>query len=128
MKEKPKSRQGSAGTATKPTSPVVEVTRRIPQITRLLLFVRAGGRCQFDGCNKFLLEHPLTVAEGNFAQVAHVVAFSRQGPRGARSRPARINDVGNLMLLCPQCHKPKLPHRVCPHCGTYKGRDILELE
>lgn len=29
---------------------------------------------------------------------------------------------------CPQCHKPKLPHRVCPHCGTYRGRDILELE
>jgi large subunit ribosomal protein L32 len=30
--------------------------------------------------------------------------------------------------LCPQCNKPKLPHRVCPHCGTYKGRDVLELE
>lgn len=29
---------------------------------------------------------------------------------------------------CPQCHKPKLPHRVCPHCGTYKGRDVLELD
>jgi large subunit ribosomal protein L32 len=30
--------------------------------------------------------------------------------------------------LCPQCNKPKLPHRVCPHCGTYKGRDVLELD
>lgn len=30
--------------------------------------------------------------------------------------------------LCPQCHKPKMPHRVCPHCGTYRGRDILELD
>lgn len=29
---------------------------------------------------------------------------------------------------CPQCRKPKLPHRVCPHCGTYKGRDVLEME
>jgi large subunit ribosomal protein L32 len=29
---------------------------------------------------------------------------------------------------CPQCHKPKLPHRVCPHCGTYAGRQVLELE
>ena len=106
MKERSKWKRGSAGTAPKPTPPVVDVTRRIPQITRLLLFVRAGGRCQFDGCNRFLLEHPLTVAEGNFAQVAHVVAFSRQGPRGdALSRPARVNDVGNLMLLCPQCHK-----------------------
>lgn len=29
---------------------------------------------------------------------------------------------------CEQCGKPKLPHRVCPHCGVYKGRDILELD
>jgi hypothetical protein len=102
----PKSKQAHSGRAHKPTSPVVEVTRRISQFTRLLLFVQAGGRCQFDGCNEFLLEHPLTLTEGNFAQVAHIVAFSRQGPRGeTRSRPVRINDGGNLMLLCPQDHK-----------------------
>jgi large subunit ribosomal protein L32 len=29
--------------------------------------------------------------------------------------------------LCPQCHEPKLPHRVCPHCGTYKGKEIIEI-
>ena len=86
--------------------PVVSVTRNIPSLTRLLLFVRAGGRCQFDGCNWFLLEHPLTLTEGNFAQMAHIVAFSREGPRGgSSSRSAIINDVDNLMLLCPQCHK-----------------------
>ena len=25
---------------------------------------------------------------------------------------------------CPQCHSPKLAHRVCPTCGTYKGREV----
>jgi large subunit ribosomal protein L32 len=29
---------------------------------------------------------------------------------------------------CPQCHSPKLPHRACPHCGTYNGREVLEVE
>lgn len=29
---------------------------------------------------------------------------------------------------CPQCGSPKLPHRVCPNCGTYKGRTVLEVE
>ncbi|MGF7185126.1 large subunit ribosomal protein L32 [Desulfitispora alkaliphila] len=24
---------------------------------------------------------------------------------------------------CPQCHEPKLPHRVCPECGFYKERN-----
>lgn len=26
---------------------------------------------------------------------------------------------------CPQCHSPRLPHRVCPTCGTYAGRDVI---
>ena len=28
---------------------------------------------------------------------------------------------------CPQCNSPKLPHRVCPTCGTYKGREVEPL-
>ena len=28
---------------------------------------------------------------------------------------------------CPNCHEPKLPHRVCPHCGQYKGREVGEV-
>lgn len=26
---------------------------------------------------------------------------------------------------CPQCQEPKLPHRVCANCGTYKGKEII---
>ena len=25
---------------------------------------------------------------------------------------------------CPQCHQPRLPHRVCPNCGTYDGEQV----
>jgi large subunit ribosomal protein L32 len=28
---------------------------------------------------------------------------------------------------CPQCHSPRLPHRVCPVCGTYAGRDVVHV-
>jgi hypothetical protein len=87
-------------------SPVIHVRRGIRDLTRLLLFVRAGGRCEFDGHNYYLLEHPLTLTPGNFAQMAHIVAFKEDGPRGRSAlRPAYINDVANLILLCPQCHK-----------------------
>jgi len=30
--------------------------------------------------------------------------------------------------VCPQCQKPKLPHRVCPRCGIYKGREVIPME
>src|SRR5947207_14763113 len=87
-------------------SPVATIaSRQIKHLAQLLLFVRAGGRCQFDGCNEYLLEHPLTLTRGNFGQMAHVVAFKKDGPRGSGPRPKDINDVGNLMLLCPSCHK-----------------------
>jgi large subunit ribosomal protein L32 len=29
---------------------------------------------------------------------------------------------------CSHCHSPKLPHRACPNCGTYNGREVMETE
>ena len=28
---------------------------------------------------------------------------------------------------CPQCGEPKLPHRVCASCGTYRGVEVLNV-
>ena len=30
--------------------------------------------------------------------------------------------------ICPQCHEPKLPHRVCPNCNYYDGKEIVSAE
>ena len=30
------------------------------------------------------------------------------------------------LSICPQCHEPKLPHRVCPNCNYYDGRNVVE--
>ena len=29
---------------------------------------------------------------------------------------------------CPECGEPTLPHRVCPSCGLYKGKQVIETE
>ena len=26
---------------------------------------------------------------------------------------------------CPNCGAPRLPHRVCPSCRTYAGREVI---
>ncbi len=30
------------------------------------------------------------------------------------------------MSICSNCKSMVIPHRVCPHCGYYKGRLVLE--
>ncbi|MBI3989010.1 MAG: 50S ribosomal protein L32 [candidate division NC10 bacterium] len=32
------------------------------------------------------------------------------------------------LIACPRCHAMKLPHRVCPSCGYYRGRQVLKQE
>lgn len=88
-------------------SSLVNVPKRsIAQPDFVRLWVQAGGRCEFPNCGKYLLKHPLTQATGNFGEVAHIIAFQVDGPRGrASGRPQRINDLANLMLLCDACHK-----------------------
>ncbi|NSW88093.1 MAG: 50S ribosomal protein L32 [Syntrophobacteraceae bacterium] len=29
---------------------------------------------------------------------------------------------------CPQCNELRLPHRVCPGCGYYRDRVVLNFE
>jgi large subunit ribosomal protein L32 len=29
-------------------------------------------------------------------------------------------------IACAQCGEPTLPHRVCRHCGSYRGRQLVE--
>lgn len=32
------------------------------------------------------------------------------------------------LVQCTNCSHMRLPHRVCPHCGYYQGREIFEVE
>jgi len=51
------------------------------------------------------------------------IAKARQGKRRNHiSQPLPPQE------FCPQCHSPKLPHHVCPTCGTYAGREVIEIK
>lgn len=31
------------------------------------------------------------------------------------------------LTKCLQCAKPIAPHRVCPYCGYYRGRAVIQI-
>jgi len=30
--------------------------------------------------------------------------------------------------ICPQCHSHKMAHHVCLTCGSYAGREVIEIK
>ena len=79
--------------------------KAIPETTKLRLWVESAGRCEFKGCNTPVWRNGLTLNEGKFAQVAHIIGSSKDGPRGTDQSEELQIDFDNLMLLCQRCHK-----------------------
>ncbi len=78
----------------------------IPAEVRLKVWVRAGGRCEYPGCNDALWRDELTLQEMNKAYLAHIVADSPNGPRGDAVLSEQLKaDPANIMLLCDTHHR-----------------------
>ncbi len=53
----------------------------------------------------------------------------RKISRGRRDRRRSHLAIGKVHLVtCPQCHHKHLPHHVCPYCGYYAGREVIQVE
>jgi hypothetical protein len=77
----------------------------VPDKTKLRLWVAAGGRCQYPGCNKPLYRDDLTLSEMNRSNIAHIIADSPEGPRGDAFYSEKLAaEFSNLMLLCYDHH------------------------
>ena len=72
--------------------------RTVPQHTRLKLWVKSAGRCQFHGCNEPLWRNGLTLSDGNFGEVAHIVGSSEDGPRGSEESADLRIDYSNVSI------------------------------
>jgi large subunit ribosomal protein L32 len=48
---------------------------------------------------------------------------ARRGRRRAHDSLAKPG-----FTLCMQCREPVLPHRACPKCGYYNGREVITMK
>ena len=55
------------------------------------------------------------------------VTIPKQKQSHARTakRRAQHKMAAPSINACPRCHSPRRPHRVCPVCGTYDGREVI---
>jgi large subunit ribosomal protein L32 len=50
----------------------------------------------------------------------------KKGRAKTNARRSSHKLTASGVSVCPQCHKAKLPHRVCGECGYYNGKEIIE--
>ncbi|MCL4313333.1 MAG: 50S ribosomal protein L32 [Actinobacteria bacterium] len=58
------------------------------------------------------------------------MAVPKRKTSKAKSRSRRASNwrlAQPAMSVCPHCRKPKLSHIVCPSCGWYKGRQVIDV-
>lgn len=53
----------------------------------------------------------------------------RKHSQGRRDR-RRAHDAlqERNLVQCSNCGEMRLPHAVCPKCGHYKGREVIEIK
>lgn len=72
----------------------------------LRIWVKAGGRCAYAGCNENLLDDQLTYLKAKTGYLAHIVGEKPDGPRGHRTLSEQLkSDPDNFILLCGRHHK-----------------------
>jgi hypothetical protein len=85
----------------------MQMSRNIPDKEMKALIALSGGVCAFPDCNRRLVEPGNADDDAAFlGEMAHIVADSRQGPRGCSPMSAEERDKHtNLLLLCGDHHK-----------------------
>ncbi|MBI1903130.1 MAG: 50S ribosomal protein L32 [Planctomycetia bacterium] len=58
------------------------------------------------------------------------MAVPKRRQSNARTRTRRAHDAKHppQLQFCPRCSEPIPSHVICPKCGYYMGRPIVDME
>ena len=69
--------------------------------------------------------HRVSGGDWHYTRAPMAVPKQKQSHARTAQRRAQHKISAPAYNACPQCHSPRMPHRVCPVCGTYKGREVV---
>ena len=72
-------------------------------VTVVRLWTRAGGRCEYEHCNRLLYRDHLSLQDCNVSNVAHIRGVRPDAARHTPSHPD-VHAFENLMLMCYDHH------------------------
>lgn len=52
----------------------------------------------------------------------------RRTKQSKRERASHFALKTFTLVACSHCKRRIVPHRVCPHCGWHKGREVIKLK
>jgi len=58
------------------------------------------------------------------------LALPKRKKSKSRRNMRRSHDAlsSRPVLVCPRCSEIKMPHKACPSCGYYRGRQAVVIE
>ena len=68
--------------------------------------MKCGRHCALPDCKRDLFHQTDEQAEINISEIAHIIGFSKNGPRADKNlSDSEKNSEKNLMMICATCHK-----------------------
>ena len=103
---------------------------RAERVLSLVRQMRGGALYQAEFGLRMRGEGPIAqLLSARFATLWAAMAVPKQKQSHARTskRRAQHKISAPSVNACPQCHQPRRPHRVCPNCGFYAGREVVHV-
>lgn len=69
--------------------------------------------------------HLIFKEEGGVSMAVPKRKTSKQRRDKRRASSYRLTTYATVK--CPNCGEAKLPHHICPHCGYYDGKEVIQI-
>jgi large subunit ribosomal protein L32 len=56
-----------------------------------------------------------------------VVRVGKHAKRKQRTKRGHLRLTGPKTIKCERCGSAKLAHNICPNCGNYRGREVIDV-